>query len=52
MVMEHGYGGMDQARLKKSIGIISQGYGLPRQPSSEEMYDPSFLPPEQERMLK
>jgi NitT/TauT family transport system substrate-binding protein len=51
-VMEHGYGGMDQARLTKSIGIISQGYGLPRQPSSEEMYDPSFLPPEQERMLK
>jgi len=51
-VTEHGYGGMDQARLKKSIGIISQGYGLPRQPSPEEMYDPSFLPPEQERMLK
>jgi NitT/TauT family transport system substrate-binding protein len=51
-VMQHGYGGIDPARLKRSIEVISQGYGLPRQPSPEEIYDPSLLPPEQERMLK
>jgi NitT/TauT family transport system substrate-binding protein len=51
-VLEHGYGGMDAARLKKSIGIISQGYGLPREPAADEMYNASFLPPGQERLLK
>ncbi len=51
-VVEHGYGGIDMARLKKSIGIISQGYGLPREPSAEEMFNASFLPPESERLLK
>lgn len=51
-VVEHGYGGIDADRLKKSIGIISQGYGLPRQPSPEEIFNPAFLPPEKDRLLK
>jgi NitT/TauT family transport system substrate-binding protein len=51
-VIEHGYGGIDQDRLKKAIGIITQGYGLPREVSSEEIFNGSFLPPEQERKLK
>jgi NitT/TauT family transport system substrate-binding protein len=51
-VIEHGYGGIDPERLKKAIGIITQGYGLPREVSSEEIFNGSFLPPEQERKLK
>jgi NitT/TauT family transport system substrate-binding protein len=51
-VLEHGYGGIDPARLKKSIAIITQGYGLPREPAPDEIYDASFLPPEKDRMLK
>jgi NitT/TauT family transport system substrate-binding protein len=51
-VIEHGYGDIDPERLKKAIGIITQGYGLPREVSPDEIFNGSFLPPEQERKLK
>jgi NitT/TauT family transport system substrate-binding protein len=51
-VLKHGYGGVDPARLKRSIALITQGYGLPREPSPEETFDASYLPPEAERMVK
>src|SRR6185437_5900396 len=51
-VLKNGYGGVDPARLKRSIALISEGFGLPRNPTVEEMFDSSFLPPQQERMVK
>jgi NitT/TauT family transport system substrate-binding protein len=51
-VLKNGYGGVDPARLKRAIALISEGYGLPRPPAPEEIFDPSFLPPQVERMVK
>jgi NitT/TauT family transport system substrate-binding protein len=51
-VLKNGYGGVDPERLKRAIALISEGYGLPRQPAPEEIFDPSFLPPQAERMVK
>ncbi len=39
---------MDIARLKKSIGILVDTYGLPRTPAVEEIFTPAFLPPLEE----
>jgi NitT/TauT family transport system substrate-binding protein len=51
-VLKHGFGAVDQGRLKHSIALIAQGYQLPREPLPEEVFDASFLPPETERMVK
>jgi NitT/TauT family transport system substrate-binding protein len=51
-VLSHGFGGVDEARLKRGIALIAQGYALPQEPSAREVFDPSFLPPQQARMLK
>jgi len=51
-VKANGYGAIDVARLKLAIDEITEGYGLPRKPTAEEMYNASFLPPQQDRMLK
>ena len=40
-----GLGSVDIARLKKSIGILVDTYGLPRTPSIEEIFTPAFVPP-------
>jgi NitT/TauT family transport system substrate-binding protein len=51
-VRSHGFGGVDEARLGRGIALIAQGYGLPRQPGTREVFDPEFLPGEPERMLR
>jgi NitT/TauT family transport system substrate-binding protein len=51
-VRKTGFGDVDPERLRKVIGIIAKAYNLPRQPSVEEVFDASFLPPQQERMIK
>jgi NitT/TauT family transport system substrate-binding protein len=51
-VRAHGFGGIDDARLKRGIALITQGYALPREPAGREVFDPDFLPPEKDRMLK
>ena len=51
-VRSHGFGGVDEARLGRGIALIAQGYGLPRQPGTREVFDPEFLPAEPERMLR
>ena len=40
-----GLGSVDFARLKKSIGILVDAYGLPRIPSVEQIFTPAFVPP-------
>jgi len=51
-VVKNGYGGVDAARLERTISLISEGYGLPRKPTTAEMFNASFLPPTKERMVK
>jgi NitT/TauT family transport system substrate-binding protein len=51
-VLTNGFGGVDAARLKRSILLITQGYALPREVSVEETFNPAFLPPPKERMVK
>ena len=51
-VLKDGFGGVDESRLKRAIALIAQGYGLPREPSAQEVFDPQFLPPRKDRMPK
>jgi len=51
-VLKSGFGGVDTTRLERSIGQIVKAYDLPRTPSTEEMFDASYLPPPQDRMIK
>ena len=51
-VLKSGFGGVDTTRLERSIGQIVKAYDLPRTPSIEEIFDASYLPPPQDRMIK
>jgi NitT/TauT family transport system substrate-binding protein len=51
-VRKTGYGDIDQERLGKMIAIISKAYNLPRQPTVAEVFDPSYLPPLNDRMIQ
>jgi NitT/TauT family transport system substrate-binding protein len=51
-VLKDGFGAVDEARLKRGIALITKGYGLPREPSAQEVFDAAFLPPQQDRKLK
>jgi len=51
-VLKSGFGDVDQARLARTIDIIVQGYKLPNAPKPEAVFDSSYLPSAQERMLK
>jgi NitT/TauT family transport system substrate-binding protein len=51
-VRKDGFGAVDEARLRRGIALITQGYALPREPSPREVFDPAFLPGAQDRMLK
>jgi len=51
-VRKTGYGDIDQERLVKVIAIISKAYNLPRQPTVAEVFDPSYLPPLNDRMIQ
>jgi NitT/TauT family transport system substrate-binding protein len=51
-VLKNGFGAVDEARLKRSIALITQGYGLPREPGAQEVFDPAFLPAQKDRMVK
>ena len=48
---ETGIGGLVEDRLARSIDLIVEGYGLERTPEASEIFDGSFLPPAEERML-
>ncbi len=51
-VLRDGVGAADQGRIEQSAVEIAESLPLPRRPSVSELYDGSFLPPQQERMLK
>lgn len=43
-----GLGDVDDARLAKSIDVLVEANGLPRKPTTAEVFDRSFLPPKEE----
>jgi len=51
-VLKDGFGDVDKARLERSISIVAQGYGLPRVPKSEEVFNSAYLPAQKDRMVK
>lgn len=50
-VRTNGFGDIDRNRLQSVISLITKAYNLPRQPSVDEVFDSSFLPPKNERMI-
>jgi NitT/TauT family transport system substrate-binding protein len=51
-VIKNGFGGVDEQRLKHSIAQIAAAYALPRVPTTAEMFDSSYLPPAEDRMIR
>lgn len=51
-VRKDGIGGADHARLTRTIAILVKGFGLPRTPKDETLFDPSYLPPQNQRMVQ
>ncbi len=51
-VMTNGLGGVDMARLTRSIDQIGDTYEFSAKPSAEDIFDDSFLPDAADRMLK
>ena len=49
---EIGMGDVKDGRLKRSIKIVSDTFGLKRTPDASEIFDRSFLPAKADRMLK
>lgn len=50
-VRKSGIGDVDQARLKKHIDIVTDGFQLPRKLPLETVFDSRFLPPLAERQI-
>lgn len=50
-VKENGFGGVDQAKLAKSIDYLKISMGLKGNVGPADIFDASFLPPKAERML-
>lgn len=50
-VVENGFGGIDEAKLAKSIDYLKISMGLAGNVGPSDVFDASFLPPKEERML-
>jgi NitT/TauT family transport system substrate-binding protein len=50
-VKRNGIGGVDPARLDRSIGQISEDFKFTNRPSAADIFDDSFLPPRDERLI-
>lgn len=50
-VVEHGFGGIDEARLAASIETLKLSMGLKGNVTAADVFDASYLPPAAERML-
>lgn len=51
-VRKDGIGDVDKARLTRTIAILVKGFGLPSTPKDSTVFNASYLPPQQDRMLK
>jgi NitT/TauT family transport system substrate-binding protein len=50
-VVENGFGGVDEGKLAKSIEALKISMGLAGKVGPADVFDASFLPPKEERML-
>ncbi len=50
-VKENGFGGVDEEKLAKSIDLLKLSMGLQGKVKAEDVFDASYLPPKEERML-
>lgn len=50
-VKKNGYGGVNMERLDRSITQAALAFGLKRKPSAQEMFNPRFLPPKEQRFI-
>ena len=50
-VRKNGYGDIDRERLEANIADVTEAYKLPRRLKLEEIFDPSYLPDEKDRMI-
>ena len=50
-VVENGFGGIDEAKLAKSIEFLTISMKLKGNVKADQIFDASFLPPKEERML-
>ena len=50
-VRANGFGGVDMARLERSIDQIADTYEFTSRPAAADVFDPQFLPAEAERMV-
>jgi NitT/TauT family transport system substrate-binding protein len=50
-VKRNGMGGIDPARLKRNIELVTDGLDLPRVVTPEQVFDSGFMPPASERSL-
>jgi len=50
-VKRHGLGGIDPARLERSIGQIAEDYNFRKRPTADDVFDGGFLPPVGGRLI-
>ena len=50
-VRANGFGGVDMARLERSIDQIADTYEFTNRPAASDVFDPQFLPPAADRMV-
>ena len=50
-VRKNGYGGIDMARLQRSIDQAADAYGIKDPPKASDMWLDGFLPPQSERFI-
>jgi len=50
-VKRNGLGGVDPARLDRSIGQIARGFKFRKKPAASDIFDDRFLPPVTERLI-
>ncbi len=51
-IREQGIGAFDRDRLALNLAQISSAFGQPRTLTVDEIYDPDFLPPQDQRLIK
>jgi NitT/TauT family transport system substrate-binding protein len=50
-VKSNGIGGVDPARLDRSIGQVGEDFKFSKRPSAADIFDDRFLPPRDERLI-
>ena len=48
---ENGFGGVDMAKMATAIDLLKVSFGIENPPAPEAVFDASYLPPMEERML-